>query len=92
MVMKPISAHLTLSSALVLAPTSIIELELSTDHEAMLSVDGQVEVGLNSGDTVRVRRSPHVARFLRQRPPAYFFATLTQRLTSKRDPFLWTGQ
>lgn len=83
MVLQPIAAHLNLPVALVLPPIISIELELLEDREAMLSLDGQVEIPLKSGDRVRVQRSPHLTRFLRFRHPSFFYRTLAQRLTSR---------
>jgi NAD+ kinase len=78
--LKPISAHLTMAYALVLPPTAVVELGVHTDHQAMLSIDGQVEFALQDGDRITVRRSSHVARFLRVYPPASFYSALEQRL------------
>lgn len=80
MVLKPISAHLTLSYPLVLPPTAAVELEVHTDHEAMLSLDGQINVPLRDGDVVKARRSPHVGRFVRLNPPEFFYSALESRL------------
>ncbi len=80
---KPISAHLTMAYPLVLPPTAVIQLEVHTDHQAMLSIDGQIEFGLQDGDKVTVKRSPHLARFLRIHPPTFFYSTLEQRLKGR---------
>jgi NAD+ kinase len=80
---KPISAHLTLAYPLVLPSTAVIELEVHTDHEAMLSVDGQISVALHDGDRIVARRGCHVARFLRVNPPEYFYSALERRLKLK---------
>lgn len=81
MVLKAVAPHLTLNAALVLPSAAAVELELQTDLQAVLSLDGQVEAPLAGGDLVRVRRSHHVARFLRDRPPAYFYGCLQQALS-----------
>jgi len=81
--LNPISPHLTFANALVLPPAAIVELKLRTDHQAMLSIDGQINLALESGDTIRVSLSPHAARFLRAQPPAFFYSTLMERLVSK---------
>ena len=78
--LKPISAHLTMAYALVLPPTAVVELEVHTDHQAMLSIDGQVEFALQDGDRITARRSSRVARFLRVYPPTSFYSALEQRL------------
>lgn len=83
MVIKPISAHLTLAYPLVLPSTAVIELEVHTDHEAMLSVDGQMSIALHDGDKVTARRGPHVARFVRVNPPEFFYSTLERRLKAR---------
>jgi NAD+ kinase len=81
--LTPIMSHLGLTASLVLSPESIIELEVQTTHEARVSIDGQVEFPLQSGDVIRVSRSPYVARLLRIQPQKFFHETLLQRLTGK---------
>jgi NAD+ kinase len=78
--LKPISAHLTMAYALVLPATAVVELGVHTDHQAMLSIDGQVEFALQDGDRITARRSSRMARFLRIYPPASFYSALEQRL------------
>ncbi len=78
--LKPISAHLTLPYGLVLPPQVNIELEVSTAHQAVLSIDGQVEFPLLSGDRVKAKRSPYLARFLRVHPPTFFYSSLERKL------------
>lgn len=80
---KPISPHLTTAYALVLPPTATIDMEVHTDHQAILSIDGQVEFALQDGDKVRAKRSSHSAHFLRIHPPAYFYSALEERLKGK---------
>ena len=79
-VLKPVSAHLSLPYALVLPGTVEIKMVVRTHHEAVLSVDGQVNVTLRDGDTVTARRSPHCIRFLRTSPPELFYSALEKRL------------
>ncbi|MCX6020935.1 MAG: NAD(+)/NADH kinase [Chloroflexi bacterium] len=80
LVLTPVAPHLSLSNSLVLAPGSVVDLRVHTDHLALLSVDGQLDVPLQEGDHLIVRRSPHVARFLRVGPPGLFFQHLMDRL------------
>ena len=77
---KPVSAHLSLPYALVLPATAEVKMVVRTNHEAVLSIDGQTNVPLRDGDTVTARRSPHYARFLRTSPRDLFYAALEQRL------------
>ena len=83
MLLKPLCAHLALDRALVLPPEAVIQLKVTTSHEAMLSLDGQVELPLRSGDEVRVKLSPYAARFLRVQPKTYFYGSLEPRLRGR---------
>ena len=83
----PICAHSIAQRPLVIGPDQTIEIqtewegdEVSPDVlEAMLTIDGQVGVRLQSGDRVRVQRSPLTARLLK--PPANsFFTRLREKL------------
>jgi NAD+ kinase len=78
--LQPISAHLTLNYPVVLPSTAVVELGVRTDHEAMISLDGQVGMPLRDGDRVVVKRSPHAARFVRLNPPGFFYSALERRL------------
>lgn len=80
-VLNPIDSHLTISNALVLPPSSKVELTVSTDHEVIMSVDGQIEADLEDGYTVSATISSNMARFLRFQPPGRFYSTVTERLT-----------
>jgi len=80
MLLNPISPHPGYANPLLLPPSATVELKVHTDHQAMLSIDGQVDLELDSGDTLRVRLSPFVTRFLRAQPPAVFYSSLMERL------------
>jgi len=80
MLLNPISPHPVYTNPLLLLPSATVELKVHTDHQAMLSIDGQVDFELESGDTLRARLSPHVTRFLRAQPPTFFYSSLMQRL------------
>ena len=83
MLLKPIAAHLSLASALVLPSEATVELEVSTTHRATLSIDGQIEVPLSDGDVVRVKRSPYITKMLRAEWPAAFYSTLMPKLEKR---------
>ena len=78
--LNPLFPHLTFANALLFPSTAIVELTVGTDHQAMLSVDGQINLALESGDSIRVMLSPHVTRFLRARPATFFYSRLMERL------------
>ncbi|MCS7061618.1 MAG: NAD(+)/NADH kinase, partial [Anaerolineae bacterium] len=83
-VLVPIAPHLSLDRAVVLSQGSVVEMVVRTDHQAILTADGQTEVVLNDGDAVIVRAGEHLARFARVQPPTYFYRTLMARL--KQEP------
>ena len=81
--LKPISPHLTMAHCLVLPPTATVGLEVRTDHQAMLSIDGQLDLELQDGNKVKVKRSPYSARFMRIHPPNSFYGTLEEKLKGR---------
>ena len=80
----PILPHLSPAYTVVLPSTTVVTLRLSTAHQATLSIDGHINLPLNSGATVTVKRSANTARFLRIYPKTLFYSTLEQRLKGKR--------
>ena len=80
MVLKTVAAHMGLSAALVLKPSTEVTLTLEGFQPAILAVDGIIDHPLDLGDKVEMKQSPHKARFLRAHPSSYFFGTLTRRL------------
>lgn len=82
--LQPLLTHLSLATALVLPSTAVVEMEVSTEHQALLSIDGQPNLPLVSGDRVIVQRSPHLARFLRLQPQGFFYRSLHRRLLGNK--------
>lgn len=80
MVLIPIAPHLSMDRALVLDSGATVDMRVTTEDQVILTVDGQFEIALLDGDHVTVRVSPHIARFVRVQPPAYFYRTLMARL------------
>lgn len=76
----PIAPHLTLNRAVVLAEGAVIRVSVSTDHQAILTVDGQFEVELQNNDIVEVAASEHISQFARVGGRTYFYHTLLERL------------
>jgi len=80
MIITPIAPHLSLLGPMIVPDTSTIEIWVESDYPALVSMDGQVELKLDSNDCVRVRTSGKVSRFVRTHPREYFYASLSQRL------------
>ncbi len=80
LVVTPVSAHLALARSIVLQPQSEVELRVTSDHGAVLSVDGQDDLSVASGTTVAVRLSEHRTQFVRFRDPSSFYGELAEKL------------
>jgi len=80
MLLTPIAPHLAVARALVLPATASVRLKVSTEYEAMLTIDGQIAVPLRNGDAVTVVSSENVCRFIHLGERGYFYQTLLERL------------
>jgi NAD+ kinase len=80
LVLTPLVPYLSFPYPVVLAPNTTLRLTVSTDYTAALTVDGQVDVPLRSGDVVTISQAANPVRFLRCGPPEQFYRTLTRRL------------
>jgi NAD+ kinase len=76
----PIAPHLSMNRAIVLGRQDTVNVRVQTDHQAILTVDGQFEYDLLDGDVVTVQASPHTSRFVRLQDRAYFYRNLMDRL------------
>ena len=76
----PLAPHLASRNSVVLPPSAVVEVQLAPRQQATFSIDGERDLDLAAGETVRVSLSPHKARFLRLRPRADFYQRLARRL------------
>jgi len=76
----PIAPHLSLDRAIVLAEGVTVSICVSTDHVAILTIDGQSMMELAHDDRIVAQGSPHSGLFVRTRSRAYFYKTLMERL------------
>ena len=84
LLLLPITPHLSSAYTLVLPPTALVKLHLSTTHSATLSVDGYINSSLSGGAVITVKHSPNTVRFLRIHPETSFYGSLEQRLKGKQ--------
>jgi len=80
----PILPHLSSTYPVVLPSTAVVKLRITTAHQATLSIDGHINLPLNSGAIITVKHSSNTARFLRIHPETSFYSTLEQRLKGKQ--------
>ena len=75
----PIAPHLSVDRAVVLSEGTSVSITLR-GGDAVLSMDGQIPVGLAEGDVVDVRAGDYTARFVRFGDPGYFYRNLTAHM------------
>jgi NAD+ kinase len=81
----PILPHLSSAYTMVLAPTAVVKLRITTAHQAILSIDGHINLPISSGAIITVKHSAKTARFLRIHPETSFYSSLEQRLKGKEQ-------
>lgn len=79
-VVTPIAAHLGIAHSLVIPARRSLCLTLMSGRQAMVTVDGQVDVPAELGDRLVVSASDHTAKFVRFGGDGYFYATVLRRL------------
>jgi NAD+ kinase len=78
--MVPVAPHLSVERAVVLSEGSSVSIEVKTDHQAVLSVDGQAPIGLTEDDRVDARAGKNDVKFVRFQDPGYFYRNLTSHM------------
>ncbi len=82
-VLTPIAPHLASDRSLVLHPEARIKLQIFTGSQTgVFSADGQMNREIKDGATIIIQRSPFLTRFLRRRPPTYFYQIINAKLSS----------
>lgn len=76
----PLAPHLSLDRAIVLSKGVTVRVNISANHTAVLTIDGQFAVELANGDDVMMSAGPSVGRFVRLQEKNYFYQTLMHRL------------
>ena len=80
-VLTPIAPHLASDRALILPPDARIKLQIFTgSQDGVFSADGQMNREIKHGATIHVQKSQWVTRFLRRRPPTYFYQLINAKL------------
>jgi len=79
----PLLPHLSSSYTLVLPSQAVVRLHLSTTHEAVVTVDGHINLPISNGALITVKSSSKLTRFLRIRRRDSFYSSLEQRLKGR---------
>ena len=85
-VVTPVAPHLADRHSVILPSTALVEVAMTADQQALVSVDGEPGPELTLLQVLHVRMSPHTARFLRLGPPSDFYARVARRLNWLREP------
>ncbi len=83
MLLVPVAPHFSLNHSLVLPPDAVLKLKLDTYLEGTISVDGHINITLNNGAEVTVKRSKQTIKLLRLQPRDYFYSSLEAKLKGK---------
>jgi len=75
-----VAPHLSIDRAIVLAEGSTVHIVVNTNHEAVLSPDGQPSIALEDGDQIIAYASDYSCQFLRFQDPGYFYRNLTPHM------------
>jgi NAD+ kinase len=86
LLLTPISPHKPRFGSVVAPANALIALELETAVPAVMSIDGEAETPVESGDLIEVRESPHRTRLLRRDSERYFFQALRSTLKYGLEP------
>ncbi len=79
----PVAPHLSFDRAVVLSEGSSVSITVSTEHQAVLSVDGQFPVILQDGDRVEVKANPNDLYFIRVQDRSYFYRNITSHMNQR---------
>ncbi|GCE13339.1 NAD(+)/NADH kinase [Tengunoibacter tsumagoiensis] len=86
-VLTPIAAHLASDRSLVLQPEARVELQIFTGSQnGVFSADGQLNRELKDGAIITVHKSQYETKFLRRRPPTYFYQIINAKLRNDSTP------
>jgi NAD+ kinase len=77
----PVAPHLSIDRAIVLAEGSSVSISVKTDHQAVVSIDGQAPVAMITGDRVEVCAGESTVQFIRFQDPGYFYRNLTPHMS-----------
>lgn len=84
----PVAPHLSMDRPMVLSEGATVEIKVSpeTQTEVVLTVDGEQLAELHEDDSVIVRASERMSRFIRLRDHNYFYRSLLDRLEPRMPP------
>jgi NAD+ kinase len=83
--LTPLAPHFAPRNSVLLPSGVAVEIEIAGGQPAALSIDGEPDLQLGSGEVLRISQGPHRARFVRLSPPSTFYERVASRLSWLRD-------
>jgi NAD+ kinase len=80
MIMTPIAAHLNVLHSLVVGEEATVGLTPLPGQQAVLTVDGQIDIPVEPNMAVTVRVGPRRAKFARRGPRGVFYRSIAAKL------------
>lgn len=71
-----VAPHLSLDRAVVLAEGSSVTMSIQSNHQAVLSIDGQAPIHISSDERLEACAGEHSLHLVRFQDPAYFYRNL----------------
>jgi len=75
-ILVPVAPHLSIEQSLVLSESVHVSVTVYTSHQAVISIDGQPAIHLESQDRIEIVASDHAVNFIRFQDPGYFYRNL----------------
>jgi len=75
-ILVPVAPHLSIEQPLVLDEGVKITVSPYTDHQAVVSIDGQDGIPLQNGDIIEITAGDHGVQFIRFQDRGYFYRNL----------------
>ena len=73
----PVAPHLSMDRAVILPAGASVMIQTSSDHQAVMSIDGHVPVLLQNEDIVKITASEFHVKFVVFQDPGYFYRNLS---------------
>lgn len=75
-VLVPVAPHLSIEQPLVLDESVSIAIATYSEHQSVVSIDGQEAHDLKNGDLVKINTGDYSVQFIRFQDPGYFYRNL----------------
>jgi NAD+ kinase len=73
----PVAPHLSMDRAVILPAGASVDIFTSSDHQAVMSIDGHAPVTLKNDDRVKISASEYQVKFVVFQDPGYFYRNLS---------------